>query len=81
MPDLHKHWKRVPTPVRKPLVLVVGAGIIAVGVALLVLPGPGWAAIFLGFAILASEFVFAKKLRDQFVAKFKAGINRFRHRA
>jgi uncharacterized protein (TIGR02611 family) len=43
-------------------VLVLGWLIILTGVALLVLPGPGWAAIFLGLAILATEFVWARHL-------------------
>jgi uncharacterized protein (TIGR02611 family) len=43
-------------------VFVVGWSIVAVGVAMLVLPGPGWAAIFLGLAILATEFVWAHHL-------------------
>lgn len=33
-----------------------------VGLALLALPGPGWAAIFVGLAILATEFHWARRL-------------------
>jgi uncharacterized protein (TIGR02611 family) len=40
----------------------IGAGIIAVGVMLLVLPGPGWALIFLGMAVLATEYAWAHRL-------------------
>jgi hypothetical protein len=43
---LKRNWKRIPTAVRKPLVLMVGVAIIVAGIAKLVLPGPGWAAIF-----------------------------------
>jgi len=43
-------------------VFVIGWSIVAVGVAMLVLPGPGWAAIFLGLAILATEFLWAHHL-------------------
>ena len=50
--------------VRKPLVFIVGVAIVAAGIAMLVLPGPGWAAIFLGFAVLATEFAFAERVRD-----------------
>lgn len=46
-------------------VLVVGWGVVAAGVVMLVFPGPGWAAIFIGFAILATEFEWAERLLDR----------------
>jgi len=51
-------------------VLVVGWGVVAAGVVMLVFPGPGWAVIFVGFAILATEFEWAERLLDR--AKFYA---------
>ncbi|GAA4616022.1 hypothetical protein GCM10023195_71010 [Actinoallomurus liliacearum] len=42
-------------------VFSVGVTVLAAGVAMLVLPGPGWAAIFVGFAILATEFAWAQR--------------------
>ncbi|HSD56017.1 MAG TPA: PGPGW domain-containing protein [Candidatus Saccharimonadales bacterium] len=71
MESLKRNWKRIPAAVRKPLVLMVGVAIIVAGLAMLVLPGPGWAAIFLGFAVLATEFAAAEKVRDWMVAQFK----------
>lgn len=58
---------------------VVG-GILAVGGLLLVpLPGPGWLVVFLGLAVLGTEFGWAqraaahlKRLLDRFWAWFKA---------
>jgi uncharacterized protein (TIGR02611 family) len=41
---------------------VLGVLLIAVGVALLPLPGPGWLIIFAGLAVLASEFAWAARL-------------------
>lgn len=41
------------------VVFTVGMAVLLAGVAMLVLPGPGWAAIFVGFAILATEFAWA----------------------
>jgi uncharacterized protein (TIGR02611 family) len=41
-------------------VFTVGMAVLLAGVAMLILPGPGWAAIFVGFAILATEFAWAK---------------------
>ncbi len=37
-------------------VALVGGATVLVGIALLVLPGPGWLIIFLGLGILSSEF-------------------------
>lgn len=44
---------------------------------MLVLPGPGWAAIFLGFAILATEFNRAEKARDWMIKQLKIIISYF----
>jgi len=71
MDSLKRFWKRIPTPVRKPLVFIIGSSIIVAGLAMLVLPGPGWAAIFLGFAVMATEFAFAEKVRDWLVSQLK----------
>ncbi|MFL6071616.1 MAG: PGPGW domain-containing protein [Actinomycetes bacterium] len=43
-------------------ITVVGGAITLAGIGMLVLPGPGWAAIFLGLAILASEYLWARRL-------------------
>jgi len=43
-------------------VLVVGCSVVLAGVAMLVLPGPGWAAIFVGLAILGTEYHWARRL-------------------
>ncbi|GIE88689.1 TIGR02611 family protein [Actinoplanes regularis] len=41
---------------------VVGALVVAVGIVLIPFPGPGWAIVILGLAILALEFAWAKNL-------------------
>src|SRR6185369_8113310 len=41
---------------------VVGGAVIAVGIVLIPFPGPGWAIVFFGLAILAVEFVWARRL-------------------
>lgn len=71
MERLKSYWKRIPKIIRQFFVLGVGSIVIGAGLLMLVLPGPGWAAIFLGFAILATEFTFAQKVRDWFVAVLK----------
>jgi uncharacterized protein (TIGR02611 family) len=52
---LHLTWRAV--------VFFVGVAIITAGIAGLVLPIlPGWALVFVGFAVLATEFVWAQRL-------------------
>lgn len=45
-------------------VLLVGFGLVLAGIAMLVLPGPGWASIILGFIVLASEYAWARRLLE-----------------
>lgn len=47
--------------VRKIITLVVGSTVLLVGIAMLVLPGPAFVVIPIGLAILAKEFVWAKR--------------------
>jgi uncharacterized protein (TIGR02611 family) len=51
-------------------IAIVGGLLVLVGIALLVLPGPGWLVIFIGLGILATEFVWAERLLNS--AKQKA---------
>ncbi len=43
-------------------VTVVGVAVVAIGIVLLPLPGPGWLIIFGGLGILASEYAWAARL-------------------
>ena len=47
--------------VRRVIVSVIGATILILGIALLVLPGPAFIVIPLGLAILASEYAWARR--------------------
>jgi uncharacterized protein (TIGR02611 family) len=49
---LHLSWQVV--------VFMLGLAIVAAGVVLLPLPGPGWVVIFAGMALWATEFVWAQ---------------------
>lgn len=79
MPDL-MHHPVVRAPVRardwarrrrgthlalKAFVGLLGTLLVAAGLAMLVLPGPGWAAILLGLLVLASEFEAAERVRHR----------------
>lgn len=57
-------------------ILTIGAGftVLAVGVVLLPLPGPGWVVIFAALAILAREFTWARRALDRL--KHSAGRTR-----
>jgi uncharacterized protein (TIGR02611 family) len=71
---LKKAWLRTPAPLRKIFVFTVGWIVVIAGIAMLVLPGPGWAAIFVGFGILATEFASAHRVHRWLVAKLKTII-------
>ena len=47
---------------RKVAVAVIGASVLAFGIVLIVLPGPAFIVIPLGLAILATEFLWARRL-------------------
>ncbi len=46
----------------KVLIGLIGATIVLVGLALIPLPGPGWAIVFLGVAVWGTEFGWAQRL-------------------
>jgi uncharacterized protein (TIGR02611 family) len=47
------------------LKIIFGFTLLAVGVAMIVTPGPGWLTILLGLGILAAEFVWARRLLER----------------
>jgi uncharacterized protein (TIGR02611 family) len=47
---------------RRLIIAIVGFTLIALGVVMIVTPGPGWLVIFLGLSALAAEFVWARRL-------------------
>jgi uncharacterized protein (TIGR02611 family) len=53
---LHLTWRAV--------IFFIGVAIVVGGIAMLVLPGPGWVAIIVGFSVLATEFVWAQRMLD-----------------
>jgi tellurite resistance protein TerC len=57
------------TGIARVLRIVAGFVLLLIGIALLVLPGPGWLMIAAGLALLAPEFAWARWALD----KLKAG--------
>jgi uncharacterized protein (TIGR02611 family) len=55
-------WRIVVRTARRLGVLLVGTGLIILGIILIPLPGPGWAVVIAGLAVLATEFTWAERL-------------------
>jgi len=53
-----RHAKRV-------IITVVGLTVVLAGIAMLVLPGPGWLTISAGLGLLATEYLWARRLLDK----------------
>ena len=51
--------------IRRAVVAIFGGTILLIGVALIILPGPAFIVIPLGLIILATEFVWARRLMDR----------------
>jgi tellurite resistance protein TerC len=51
---------------RKIVVAVVGGTVLALGIAMIVLPGPAIVVIPIGLAILGTEFIWARRLLRRF---------------
>ena len=62
------HWRdglrerRIANQVYRGAVGVIGLAVFVVGIIAIPYPGPGWAIVFVGLGILASEFDWARRL-------------------
>jgi tellurite resistance protein TerC len=63
--------KGTPSRARKVVVGIIGGTVALVGVAMLVLPGPAFVVIPLGLAILATEFLWARRLLDKITERLR----------
>jgi uncharacterized protein (TIGR02611 family) len=59
--------------VKKIIVGVIGFTILFIGILLLVLPGPAFIVIPIGLGILATEFLWAKRILDKVKERVKQG--------
>jgi uncharacterized protein (TIGR02611 family) len=59
--------------IKKIIVGVIGFTILFIGVLLIVLPGPAFIVIPIGLGILATEFIWARRILDKIKARLKAG--------
>lgn len=74
------YWHKAPRPARQAIVAIVGGVCILAGLVMMVTPGPGWAAIFLGLAILATEFERAERVRNSIYERFKDIIEKAKNK-
>jgi uncharacterized protein (TIGR02611 family) len=51
---------------------VLGTLVLVAGIIMIPYPGPGWAVVFVGLAILASEFAWAKRVLHYAKGKYDA---------
>ena len=80
-PGLTRRWarwrdrlreRRVADFVYRIAVGVIGLAVLAVGIVTIPYPGPGWAIVFAGLAILATEFDVAKRALKWIRARYDA---------
>ena len=67
--------------VRRILILILGVSVILVGLALTVLPGPAFIVIPLGLGILATEFIWARRLLDRVKEAAEKGVEKINLRS
>jgi uncharacterized protein (TIGR02611 family) len=70
----------LPVGVKRIVIGVAGVVVIAAGVAMIVLPGPAFIMIPLGFAILATEFNWARRWLRKVRDVMKHARNKWRKR-
>ncbi|HUJ41033.1 MAG TPA: PGPGW domain-containing protein [Candidatus Acidoferrales bacterium] len=58
--------------IKRAIKTVIGFTLLVIGVVLIVTPGPGWLVILSGLAVLAAEFLWARRLLD----RLKSGADR-----
>ncbi len=56
---------------KKIIIGIIGITIVVIGLFMIVLPGPAFIVIPLGLSILATEFLWAKRIMEKFKAKFE----------
>ena len=58
-------WRSLPHPVRWLVAAAAGGALVAAGLVLMILPGPGIPLLLLGLLVLGSEFAWARRLSDE----------------
>jgi uncharacterized protein (TIGR02611 family) len=66
--------------VRRLIIGVVGFTIVLIGIALLVLPGPAFIVIPIGLGLLATEFVWARRLLKKVKVQIEKATKSAKHK-
>lgn len=59
---------------KRMIILIFGITVICLGIAMIILPGPAFIVIPLGLAVLATEFVWARKLLHGIKERLPDGV-------
>ena len=59
-------------------VTIIGFGLIALGLVLLVVPGPGLLIVAAGLAVLATEYTWARRALEETKRRARGAVGRFR---
>jgi len=70
------HLEEAPPLVRRVIVAVIGGTILFIGIAMIVLPGPAIVVIPVGLAVLATEFIWARRWLRKARKMFKQAKDR-----
>ncbi len=62
---------------RRIIIAVIGFTVLTIGIITIVFPGPAFIIIPIGLSILATEFIWAKKILEKIKKKMKAAKDRF----
>jgi uncharacterized protein (TIGR02611 family) len=86
-PGIRRRWARrrdrlrdrpVADFVYRVVVGVIGLAVLAIGIVAIPYPGPGWAILFLGLAILATEFYWAHRTLTFTRGRYDSAMSWFR---
>lgn len=66
--------RRAINHARKVAIGILGGLVLLLGLVAIPYPGPGWLIVLTGLAILATEFVWAQRVRDYVHAKYDAWV-------
>lgn len=63
--DSPSRWFRNMRQAKRAVKIVFGFTLLGLGAVMIFTPGPGWATIFAGLAVLAAEYLWARRLLDR----------------
>jgi len=70
---------KLPRPVFRALIGIVGGIVLVAGIIMIPYPGPGWVVVFIGLAILAQEFAWAERALRYGRGKYDQWVEWVRH--